>query len=83
MFQVPPLDDLLESMLNKRHGNKSGRGWRQVRTLTSQPLKAIESITHQGKLAARYGLISITYIQQALGTLLNKLQSDNLNVDSK
>ena len=25
---------------------------------------------------------SITYIQQALGTLLNKFQSDNLNVDS-
>ena len=26
MSQVPQLDDLLEPMLNKRHGNKSGRG---------------------------------------------------------
>ena len=69
MFQVPLLDDLLEPMLNKRHGNKSGRGWWQGKTLTSQPLKAIESIAYQKTLASRYGLIAITYIQQALGTL--------------
>ena len=53
MFQVPQLDDLLEPMLNKRHGNKSGRGWGKGRTLTSQPLKAVKSIAYQGQLAAR------------------------------
>ena len=29
-----------------------------------------------------YGVISITYMQQPLGPLLIKLQSDSLNVDS-
>lgn len=82
MLQVPSLDELLEPMLSKKHGNKSVKGWGKSRQLATQPLKAIESVAYQGQIAARYGLISVSFIQQALGTLLNKLQSDNINIDS-
>ncbi|MCG8076955.1 MAG: hypothetical protein JAY75_12015 [Candidatus Thiodiazotropha taylori] len=82
MLQVPSLDELLEPMLSKKHGNKSVKGWGKSRQLATQPLKAIESVAYQGQIATRYGLISVSFIQQALGTLLNKLQSDNINIDS-
>lgn len=81
-FQVPSLDELLEPMLRKKHGSKTMKGWGKSRQLASQPLKSIESVAYQGQIAARYGLLSVAYIQQALGTLLNNLQSDTTNVDS-
>ena len=81
-LQVPSLDDLLEPMLSKRHGSKAVKAWGRNRTLATQPLKAIESVAFQGQSAARYGIIAVSYMQQALGSLLNKLQSDNFNIDS-
>ena len=81
-LKVASLDDLLEPMLCHRHGNKNMKGWGKSRQLISQPLKAIESVAFQGQTAARFGLISVAYIQQALGSLLNKLQADTLNLDS-
>ena len=77
-LQVPSLDDLLEPMLSKRHCSKAVKAWGRNRTLATQPLKAIESVSFQGQSAARYGIITVSYMQQALGSLLNKLQSDNL-----
>ena len=82
MFQVPSLDDLLEPMLSKKHGNKTVKGWGKSRQLATQPLKSRESVAYQGQIAARIRLISVAFIQQALGTLLNKLQSNDLNLDS-
>lgn len=81
-LQVPSLDELLEPMLSKKHGNKSVKGWGKSRHLATQPLKAIESVAYQGQIAAKYGLISVSFVQQALGTLLNKLQAENINIDS-
>ena len=81
-LQVPSLDDLLEPMLSKRHGSKAVKAWGRNRTLATQPLKAIESVAFQGQSAARYGIIAVSYMQQALGSLLNKLQSDYFNIDS-
>ena len=69
-------------MLSKRHGSKAVRAWGRNRTLATQPFKAIESVAFQGQSAARYGIIAVSYMQQALGSLLNKLQSDNFNIDS-
>ena len=82
MLQVPSLDDLLEPMLSKKHGNKMVKGWGKSRQLATQPLKSIESVAYQGQIAARFGLISVAFIQHTLGTLLNKLQSNDLNLDS-
>lgn len=59
----------------------SMKGWGKNRQLVSQPLKAIESVAFQGHTAARYALISVAYSQQALGKLLNELQSNNINID--
>ena len=75
LLQVPSLDDLLEPMLLKKHGSKSVKAWGKSKQLASQPLKAIESVAFQGQMATRLGIISVCYIQQALGSLLHKLQS--------
>lgn len=82
LLQVPSLDDLLEPMLLKKHGSKSLKAWGKSKQLASQPLKAIESVAFQGQMATRLGIISVCYIQQALGSLLNKLQSKDVNIDS-
>lgn len=82
VLKVPSLDDLLEPMLCKQHGSKSVKSWGKSRQLATQPLKSIESVAYQGQVAARYGIISVAYMQQALGTLLNKLQSAESNIDS-
>ena len=66
-LHVPSLDDLLESMLSKRHGSESVKACGRNRTLATQPLKAIESKAFQGQSAARYGIIAVSYIQEALG----------------
>ena len=50
--------------------------------MATQPLKSIENVAYQGQIAARFGLILVVFIQQALGTLLNKLQFNNLNLDN-
>ena len=82
ILQIPSLDDLLEPMLCKRHGSKTVKSWGKNRQLASQPLKSIEAVAYQDQLSARYGLIPVAYMQQALGTLLNNLQSEKLNIDS-
>ena len=53
------------------------KGWGKSRQLATQPLKAIERAAYQGQIAVRYGLISVSFIQQALCNL-----SDNFNLDS-
>ena len=70
--QVSSLDDLLEPMLSKRHDSKSAKAWGRIRTLATQSLKAIERVAFQDQSAARYGIIAVSYIQQALGSLLKK-----------
>ncbi|XP_062621452.1 uncharacterized protein LOC134283032 [Saccostrea cucullata] len=71
-LQVPGLDDILEPMLRKKHGNKT-KGWGKSKHLISQPYKSIETLAYQGQMAARMGIISLSYMQQALGTLLDSI----------
>ncbi|XP_078318693.1 uncharacterized protein LOC144620787 [Crassostrea virginica] len=72
-LQVPGLDDILEPMLRKQHGTKANKGWGKSRHLVSQPFKSIETLAYQGQIAARMGIISLSYMQQALGILLSSI----------
>lgn len=78
-LQVPSLDDILEPMLRKKHGSKANKGWGKNRNLVTQPLKSIETLAYQGQIAARMGIIAIAYMQQALGTLLNSISSQDVD----
>lgn len=78
-LKVPSLDELTERLLIKRHGRKAAFGSSQ--SLFSQPFKSLEKIAFQGQVAARLGIISICYTQQALGQLLNNLKSSSPNLD--
>lgn len=79
ILKVPSLDDLSERLLIKKHGRKAAFGSSQC--LYSQPYKSMERIAYQGQVAARMGIISICYTQQALGNLLNNLKSSSPNLD--
>ena len=79
LLQVPSLDELTERLLIKRHGRRAAYGSSQ--SLFSQPFKSIEKIAYQGQVASRMGLISVCYLQQALGLLLKNLKSESPNLD--
>ena len=80
-LQVPSLDDLLEPLLRQTHGQKAVNSWDSHRQLFSQPLKQIEKLGFQGQLAARMNIISVMYIQQALGSLLNCIDNGEVDKD--
>ncbi len=81
MLQVPSLDDLLEPLIGQKHGPKAVMFWGKGRHLYSQPLKAMENLAYLGQNASRMGIISMAYIQQALGKLLQGLKEDTPNMD--
>ncbi len=70
-LQVPTLDDLLEPLISKKHGARAVSNWNKSRKLFTQPLRSVENLAYSGQMAARMGIISVSYMQQALGTLLN------------
>ncbi|CAG2190111.1 unnamed protein product [Mytilus edulis] len=78
-LQVPKLDDLLEPMIRQTHGQKLMRSWDNHRQLYSQPYKQIEKLGFQGQLASRMNIISLSYMQQALGSLLKDLEEDDVD----
>ncbi|XP_060560765.1 uncharacterized protein LOC132720622 [Ruditapes philippinarum] len=78
---VPGLDELLEPMLQKRHGAKMTKAWGKSRQLCTQPLKSIETLNYQGQLASRLNIIAISYIQKSLGSLLSTLKEKEPNMD--
>ena len=79
LLQVPSLDYLTERLLIKKHGRRATFGTSQ--SLFSQPYKSIEKIAFQGQVAARMGIISLCYSQQAMGLLLKNLKSESPNLD--
>ena len=81
-LQVPTLDDLMEVMLRQTHGLKAVKGWDTRRQLFSQPYKQIEKLGFQGQLGARMNIISLLYIQQALGSLAQSVESGNFDKHS-
>ena len=82
LLQVPSLDELLEPMLRKTRGAKAVKNWDKYKQLHTQPLKQIERLAYQGQMAARFGIISVMYIQQSLATLLNSIESDGVSTQS-
>lgn len=78
---VPTLDDLLETMLSRTHGDKAVKNWDSHRSLFSQPHKAIEKLAYQGQMSSRMSIISILYIQQALASLLKGLEDGDIDKD--
>lgn len=79
LLQVPSLDELSERLLIKKHGRRAAFG--STQTLFSQPFKSMEKIAYQGQVAARMGIISMCYAQQALGSLLQNLKGNTPNID--
>lgn len=79
LLQVPSLDELSERLLIKKHGRRAAFG--STQTLFSQPFKSMEKIAYQGQVAARMGIISMCYAQQALGSLLQNLKGSTPNID--
>ena len=79
LLQVPTLDDLTEKLLIQKHGRLATFGTSQ--SLFFQPYKSIEKIAFQGQVAARMGIISLCYSQQAMGLLLKNLKSESPNLD--
>ena len=63
----------------KKHGRRATFGTSQ--SLFSQQYKSIEKIAFQGQVAARMGIISLCYSQQAMGLLLKNLKSESPNLD--
>ena len=68
VLKVASLDDLSERLLIRRYGRKAA--FRNTQSLFSQPVKSLDSISYQGQVAVRLGIILICYTQQALGSLL-------------
>ena len=78
-LQVPSLDEISERLPIKKHGRKSAFGSSQP--LFSQPFKSMEKIAYQGQVAARLGIVTLCYTQQALGLLISNLKRDSPNLD--
>ncbi|VDI32719.1 Hypothetical predicted protein [Mytilus galloprovincialis] len=74
------MDNTVESLLMKRYGPKAAFG--RVPSLFTKNLKSLERLAYQGQVAARMGLITTCYLQQASGNLLDNLTSDSPNLDS-
>jgi len=81
VLNVPGLNDIVEPMLRKRHSAKSFKSWDKGRQLCSQPLKSIESLGYQGQMAARMGIVGVSYLQQGLASLMNTLKEEEPNID--
>ena len=78
-FNVPKMDDSVDALLVKRFGFKAAFG--KTPALFSKTMKSVERLAFQGQMAARMGLITTCYTQQALGVLLDSLQQKEPNID--
>ena len=78
-LQVPSFDELFERLLIKKHGRKAAFGNSQ--SLFPQHYKSMEKTAYQGQVAARLGIVTLCYTQQALGLLISNLKKDSPNLD--
>ena len=79
-LDVPTLDSFISDLFVKKHGQRAFSA-SSKKTLYSQFMKSIEKLAFQGQNAARMGIITTAYIQQALGTLLQSLCDKEVNLD--
>ena len=77
-LHVPSLDDLLEPMLIRRHGMKA---WGKNEQFHN-PYELSKVCHMKDKWLLDLVLFLVCFIQKALGTLLNKMQSKDFNTDS-
>lgn len=78
-LQVPSIDDLVSRCIVKKHGKKAS-STKTGRTLFSQPCKMVEKTAYRGQQACYMGIVMHMYMQQALGDLLQNLQSETVNI---
>ncbi|CAG2218405.1 unnamed protein product [Mytilus edulis] len=78
ILNLPKLDDITQTLLCKRHGPNAGKAHNK---LFSKPEKIFENMAFKGQSAARMGLIITAYMQQALGSLMEKLNDSEPNID--
>ena len=80
ILEVPSLDNMVPDLLVKKHGAKA-YSVSQKSNLYNPCLKSLEKLAYQGQVAARMGIITTAYTQQALGNLLNTLSENEVNLD--
>ncbi|VDI40432.1 Hypothetical predicted protein [Mytilus galloprovincialis] len=78
ILNLPKLDDITQTLLCKRHGPNAGKAHNK---LFSKPEKIFENMAFKGQSAARMGLIITAYMQQALGSLMEKPNDSEPNID--
>ncbi|CAC5418226.1 unnamed protein product [Mytilus coruscus] len=78
ILNLPKLDDITQTLLCKRHGPKAGKAHNEF---FSQPEKTFENMAFNGQSAARMGLVITAYMQQALGSSMEKLNDSEPNTD--
>lgn len=79
VLKVPQIDETVESLLIKKYGQKAGFG--SSPSLFGRSMKSIEKLAFHGQLAARMGIITACYAQQALSALLISLKEEEPNID--
>jgi hypothetical protein len=77
-LKVPQLDDIIDECLKRQHGSKCGSFSKRGRSLFSQPDKMVEKTAFRGQHAANMGIVINLYMQQALGMLLNMLETEEI-----
>ncbi|CAG2211423.1 unnamed protein product [Mytilus edulis] len=78
---IPSLDSFTSDLLVKKHGQKAFTISNKKKTLYTPFLKSVEKLAYQGQAAAKMGIVSSSYMQQALGTLLETLLDKEVNMD--
>jgi hypothetical protein len=77
-LKVPPLDDIVDECLKRQHRSRCGSFAKRGRALFSQPDKMVEKTVFCGHHAANMGIMMNLYMQQALGMLLNMLETEHI-----
>ncbi|CAG2251467.1 unnamed protein product [Mytilus edulis] len=80
-LDIPSLDSFTSDLLVKKHGQKAFTVSNKKKTLYTPFLKSVEKLAYQGQAAAKMGIVSSSYMQQALGTLLETLLDKEVNMD--
>ena len=80
-LNVPSLDDMVATLLHRKHGNRAITSSGKTTALYSPFMKGVEKLGFQGQTAARMGILANAYIQQGLNTLLESLKQKSPNVD--
>ena len=79
-LEVPTLDDMIERCLINKHGRRAAFS-KSGKSLYTQPYKMVEKLAYRGQQAAYLGIIMQMYMQQSLGSLIETLSEETVNID--